>query len=143
MKPGMSLMLCMGLALTACGGAMTPEEAAAEETATLATAEAALDSCGTWSSWSNTGATACEPSSTCGSYWACESRLNADDAESLSGGPEHRIPVCPPGQSAVLRYNPAKYNQQSSYRVCFDAAGNYTRTEYQYQTVFSVCGGGC
>ncbi|RKH59230.1 hypothetical protein D7W81_27650 [Corallococcus aberystwythensis] len=132
--------MCTGLALTACGGALTPEEAAAEETAALATSEAALASCGTWSSWTNTGATSCEPRSTCGSEWRCEPNLKGGDAQSLTGGPEGLIPVCPPGESAVRYDKNGRFNQQSSYRVCFDAAGNYTHTEYQYQSVFSACG---
>ncbi|WP_375760171.1 hypothetical protein [Corallococcus exercitus] len=132
--------MCTGLALTACGGAMTPEEAAAEEAA-LTTSEAALGSCANWSTWTNTGVTTCAPRSTCGSYWRCEPLRNAGDAPSVAGGPEYRPPLCPEGEVAVQYYNPGKFNQQSSYRVCFDAAGNYTHTEYQYQSVFSVCGG--
>ncbi|MGE6759600.1 hypothetical protein ACQKGO_16380 [Corallococcus interemptor] len=143
MKPGIALLLCTGLALTACGGAMTPEEAAAEEAAALATSEAALGSCANWSTWTNTGVTSCAPRSTCGTYWVCERRLKGDEPESVAGGPESSAPVCRAGEVAVPYTRPGLYNQQSSYRVCFDAAGNYTHTEYQYQTVFSVCGGGC
>ncbi|WP_277991507.1 hypothetical protein [Corallococcus macrosporus] len=35
---------------------------------------------------------------------------------------------------------PGTLIEQSSYRVCFDAAGNYTHTEYQYQSVNGACG---
>ncbi|WP_147450319.1 hypothetical protein [Corallococcus carmarthensis] len=145
MKPGVSLLravawVCTSLALTACGGAMTPEEAAADEAA-LATSEAALGSCGTWSGWANTGATTCQPNASCGNYWVCERRLKADDAPSIAGGPEQRPPVCPSGEVAVMYYELGKYNQQSQYRVCFDAAGTYTHTEWQYQTVSGGCSG--
>jgi hypothetical protein len=145
MKPGSSLLravagVCAGLALTACGGAMTPEETGAEQAA-LATSEAALASCGTWSGWTNTGTTTCEPNGSCGHYWVCEWRLKADEAPAIDGEPQQRPPVCPSGQVAVMYYNLGKYNQQSQYRVCFDAAGNYTHTEYQYQKVSGGCSG--
>ncbi|CAM3190246.1 hypothetical protein G4177_33715 [Corallococcus sp. ZKHCc1 1396] len=147
MKPGSSLLRAVALvgtslALTACGGVMTPEEAAAEEAAALATVEAELGSCGTWSSWTNTGTTSCAPSTMCDFYWVCERLLKEDDAESIlgEGGSVNRPPVCPSGQTAVRRYESGRSNQQSSYRVCFNDAGTYTHTEYQYQTVFSTCG---
>ena len=142
MKPGIALLLCTGLALTACGGAMTPEEAAAEESAALATSEASLaGSCGTWSGWTNTGATSCKPNSSCGTYWRCERQLAADPAPVRDDGPQQRPPVCPIGQVAVMYYELGSFNQQSQYRVCFDAAGNYTHTEWQYQTVAGSCTG--
>ncbi|RKH37945.1 hypothetical protein D7V93_41575 [Corallococcus llansteffanensis] len=120
---------------------MTPEEAAAEEAAALATVEAELGSCGTWSSWTNTGATTCDSMTTCGYYWACEASAKGDDAGSVAGGgSENLIPVCPPGESPVRRYNLGKSLQQSSYRVCFNEAGTYTHTEYQYQYVAGTCG---
>ncbi|WP_147447244.1 hypothetical protein [Corallococcus sp. CA054B] len=141
MKPGIALLLCTGLALTACGGAMTPEEAAAEETAALATSEAELASCGTWSGWTNTGVSSCQPNSACGNYWRCEPRLAPEAAPALDDGPQQRPPVCPSGQVAVMYYELGKYNQQSQYRVCFDSAGNYTHTEWQYQNVSGGCSG--
>ncbi|RKG82458.1 hypothetical protein [Corallococcus terminator] len=147
MKPGTSLLravalVCTGLALTACGGAMTPEEAAAEEALALATSEAELGSCGTWSGWTNTGVTSCAPKNTCGGYWVCEPFVRGGDPESLigGGGSENSAPSCREGEVAVRYYNLGTSNQQSSYRVCFNAAGTYTHTEYQYQAVFSACG---
>ncbi|CAM3189445.1 hypothetical protein G4177_33665 [Corallococcus sp. ZKHCc1 1396] len=146
MKSGTSLLravalVCTSLALTACGGAMTPEEAAAEEAMALASVEAELGSCGTWSGWSNTGASSCAPQSSCGFYWVCEPWAKGGDPESLvgGGGSEDAAPVCPVGETARRYNNPGRFNQQSSYRVCFNAAGTYTHTEYQYQSVFNTC----
>ncbi|WP_338278651.1 tetratricopeptide repeat protein [Corallococcus caeni] len=137
MKAGVSLLravagVCMGLALTACGGPMTPEEAVAEE-AMLATTEAALGSCANWSEWTNTGATYCDSRPGCGYEWRCEPWLKGGDAQSL-------IPVCPDGETPVRYDKPGTFIEQSSYRVCFDEAGNYTHTEYQYQSVAGACG---
>ncbi|MCY1041286.1 hypothetical protein OV208_08145 [Corallococcus sp. bb12-1] len=146
MKPGTSLLravalVCTSLALTACGGAMTPEEAAAEEALALATSEAELGSCGTWSGWTNTGASSCGATTSCGFYWVCEPFAKEGDPESLvgGGGIEGAAPSCPIGETA-RRYNYlGRFNQQSSYRVCFNEAGTYTHTEYQYQNIFNTC----
>ncbi|MBN9684325.1 hypothetical protein JYJ93_17935 [Corallococcus sp. NCSPR001] len=134
--------VCTGLALTACGGPMTAEEAAAEE-ASLATAEAALGSCATWSEWSNTGEQICTDNRTCGYYWYCEGDPMAVNTRSLAGGggPETLPPPCDDGSYPYQRGKPGLSNLQSSYRVCFDASGTYTHTEYQYQYAFSgTCG---
>ena len=146
MKAGASLLravalVCTSLALTACGAAMTPEEAAAGEAAALATVESELGSCGTWSGWTNVGVADCQTSTSCGFYYRCERYLKAGDPESApdEGGPENRPPACPPGETAVRYYNDGLYNKQSSYRVCFNDAGTYTHTEYQYQNVLNSC----
>ncbi|GMT95921.1 hypothetical protein KH5H1_00400 [Corallococcus caeni] len=145
--PGMSLLrvvagVCTGLALTACGGPMTPEEAAVEDAA-LATSESALGSCGTWSEWSNTGSQYCMDNRSCGSYLYCEGDELAGNTRSIAGGggPENAPPLCEDGTPPYWRGKPGLSNLQSSYRVCFDAAGNYTHTEYQYQYAFGgTCG---
>ncbi|MBZ4333653.1 hypothetical protein [Corallococcus sp. AS-1-12] len=134
MKSGMALLLCTGLALKACGGAMTPEESAA-----LATSEAALSSCGEWVGWSDTGLERCMASSICGTTWVCEPRLTADAAPSLDEGPQQRPPVCPSGQVAVPYTNLGMMRYQFQYRACYDDAGNYTHTEYQYRNYASSC----
>ncbi|RUO90486.1 hypothetical protein D7Y11_24930 [Corallococcus sp. AB018] len=144
--PGMSLLrvvvgVCTGLALTACGGPMTPEEAAAEE-ASLATTEAALGSCANWSEWINSGGQYCSDNRACGLYWYCEGDPMAAAPRSITGGgPEHLPPPCDDGSYPYQRGKPGLFNQQYSYRVCFDAGGTYTHTEYQYQYAFSgTCG---
>ncbi|MBN9684324.1 MULTISPECIES: hypothetical protein [unclassified Corallococcus] len=138
MKPGVALLLCTGLALTACGGAMTHEEATAGET-TLATSEAALITCGDWVGWSDTGVVRCLSNPDCGTTWVCEPRLKADDAPSLDDGPQQRPPVCPAGQVAVPYVNSGMMRYQFQYRACYDEALNYTHTEYQYRNYASSC----
>ena len=120
MKPGVALLravavVCTSLALTACGGPMTQEEAAAAEAEALVSQEAELGSCANWSGW----------------YW---------DGYSISCGVRLSCGTsCDEyGQCEV---NPAAYKQEYSYRTCFDQYGNYTHTEYQYRRgSFSYCG---
>lgn len=120
MKPGVTLLrvvavVCTSLALTACGGPMTEEEAAAVEAEALVSQEAEVGSCAGWSEWLWDGSsTTCYPRLSCGTY--CDEFGNCD-------------------------VNLAAYAQQYSYRVCFDQYGNYTHTEYQYRTGgFLSCG---
>jgi hypothetical protein len=130
MKPGVVLLraaavVCTSLALTACGGPMTEEEAAALEAEAsraeavepeaLASQEAEVGACTTWSAYSWDGSSiACGVRFSCGTY--CDEYGNCE-------------------------VNPAAYRQESSYRVCFDEYGNYTHTEYQYRRgAFLYCG---
>ena len=106
-------MVCTSLALTACVGPMTEEETAVEQEATavegeaLASQTAAAGSCAGWSAWDWDGSsTICGVRFTCGTY--CDEFGNCG-------------------------VNPASYEQEYSYRVCFDQNGNYSYTEYQYQ----------
>ncbi len=93
---------------------MTEEEAAAVEAETLASQEAEVGSCGTWSAWEPSGGEVCRPRISCGSY--------CDEYGCVANG--------------------GAYQQLQSYRVCFDQYGNYTHTEYQYKsgTTFLYCG---
>nr|WP_240359565.1 hypothetical protein [Pyxidicoccus trucidator] len=129
------------LALTACGGDLTPEEAALLEADALAQAESELGSCANWSQWYNNGATTCEYRS-CGFYWYCPGDpLRAVPSNNSGDKPDGLLPPpCEDGSYPTREYNPGTFAQQESYRVCFDAAGNYTHTEYQYQTALSTCG---
>jgi hypothetical protein len=90
------------------------DELAANEQAL--TEEAALTgSCGTWSSWSWDG-----QSATCGVRLACGT-------------------YCDP--NGICDVNPASFQREYSYRVCFDQFGNYLNTEYQYRNGrFIACG---
>lgn len=120
MKPGVTLLravalMCTSLALTACGGTMTEEEAAAVEAEALSSQQAELSSCGTWSAWYWDGS-----SITCGVRLACGT--NCDEY-------------------GYCEVNPAAYKQEYSYRTCFDQYGNYTHTEYQYKRgAYLYCG---
>lgn len=111
MKPGVTLLravagVCTSLALTACGGPMTEQEAAAEEAEALATQEAEAGSCANWSGWSWDGTSVtCAPRLSCGTY--CDEFGHCDA-------------------------NPATVTREHRYRVCFDQWGNYTHTEYEY-----------
>ena len=109
------------LALTACVSPMTEEETAAEQEVSsvkgeaLAPQTAAGGSCANWSGWDWDGySTTCNVRLACGTY--CDEFGNCD-------------------------VNPATYEQQYSYRVCFDQFGNYAYTEYQYrQGPYLSCG---
>ncbi len=148
MKVGTTLLravavVCTSLALTACGGAMTEEEAAAVEAEALASQEAEVGACTNWTTeWYNTGTPWCEGSTACGSYWECEPYARKDNTESaLAGNPEdENIIYCPDGYTPVRYGRDATFTQQYSYRVCFDEAGNYTHTEYQYRNARTACG---
>jgi hypothetical protein len=149
MKAGITLLravavVCTGLALSACGGAMTEQEAAAPETEALATSEAELGSCANWSTeWYNTGNSWCDQSTACGYYWDCEPvwARGGDEASLAGGGQEdENIIYCPDGYEPVRRGKDATFAEQYSYRVCFDEAGNYTHTEYQYRGARTACG---
>lgn len=129
MKPGVALLravavVCTSLALTACGGPMTEEEAAAVEAEAaqvsvepeaLATQEAETYACTNWSAYAWDGS-----SITCAIVLRCGT-------------------VC--DEYGNCEVNPAAFQELSSYRVCFDQYGNYTHTEYQYkQGSFLYCG---
>ena len=120
MKPVVTLLravslVCAGLALTACGGPMTEEEATALESEALASQKAELGSCTNWSEWYWDGS-----STTCGVRLSCGTYCDGYTCE----------------------VNPAAFKLMSSYRVCFDQNGNYTHTEYQAprQGGFLSCG---
>jgi hypothetical protein len=135
------VLMSTSLALTACGGAMTEEEAAALEAEALATSSADLGSCAGWSQWYNTGATSCGTHSTCGYTWSCDYYVRGGESGlAAGGGTEEQAYYCDDGSPAYRIYNPATFSQQESYRVCFDQYGNYTHTEYQYTSVKSSCG---
>lgn len=114
-------VVCTSLALTACVGPMTEEEtvveqeAAAAEGEALAPQTAAVGSCAGWSAWGWDGySTTCGVRLACGTY--CDENGNC-------------------------YVNPASYEQDYSYRVCFDQSGNYAYTEYQYRSgTFLSCG---
>src|SRR5262245_15045235 len=99
-------LVCTSLALTACVGPATEEEAAAmEEEAAAVEVEAltsqtpSVGSCANWSSWYWDGySVTCGVRLSCGTY--CDDFGNCD-------------------------VNPASYKQEYSYRVCFDQYGNY------------------
>ncbi len=136
------VLMSTGLALTACGGAMTEEEAAAMEAEAMTTSEADLGSCATWSEWSYAGPGYCGTHSTCGFTWSCDymARGGGSGPTAMGGNVEQQALYCDDGSLAYKIFNPANYDQQSSYRVCFDAGGNYTHTEYQYRYAKSTCG---
>jgi hypothetical protein len=91
-------------ALAACVEPVELDDGAAGEEA-LSSHSSALGACTGWSSWYWDGSsTTCGVRLACGTY--CDEFGNCD-------------------------VNPATFGQESSYRVCFDAAGNYTHTEYQ------------
>jgi hypothetical protein len=130
MKPGVTLLraiagVCTSLALTACGGPMTEQEAAAVEAEAaqavpveneaLASQEAEVGSCANWSGWYWDGSSiTCGRVLRCGTY--CDEYGNCD-------------------------VNPAAFQQLYRYRACFDQWGNYTHTEYQYtQGSYLYCG---
>lgn len=129
------------LAVTACGGEeLTSEELASLEAEALATSEAELGSCAGWSQWISSGQTTCEYRS-CGYTWQCvPGYAHGGDTSVRGEQPDSLIPHCEPGTVLVREYNPATFAQQYSYRACFNEAGTYTHTEYQYQTVFATCG---
>ncbi|MCP3143461.1 hypothetical protein [Pyxidicoccus xibeiensis] len=129
------------LALAACGGELTPEEAASLEADALGQAESELGSCANWSEWNNTGATTCEYQG-CGYYLSCDDYIAGMLADDSTEEPDKAPPpLCPDGYSYPHRvYNPGTFAQQYSYRACFNEAGAYTHTEYQYQNVLSTCG---
>ncbi len=112
MRSGLVLLrtvavVCTSLALTACVGPMTEEETAVEDEA-LASQTAAVGSCAGWSAWGWDGySTTCGVRLSCGTY--CDEFGNCG-------------------------VNPASYEQEYSYRVCFDQYGNYAYTEYQYRS---------
>ncbi|SEU05708.1 hypothetical protein [Stigmatella erecta] len=137
-----AVLMSTGLALTACGGAMTEEDAAAMEAETLTTSTAGLSSCAGWSEWYFSGPGYCGTHSTCGYTWSCDYLLNAGEKgpTDLGGDMEKRALYCDDGSLAYRIYNPATFDQQASYRTCFDASGNYTHTEYQYRYAKSTCG---
>ncbi|WP_375771485.1 hypothetical protein NR798_11450 [Archangium gephyra] len=130
-------LMTTGLALTACGGAMTEEEAAALEAESMNTSAAELGSCAGWSEWSATGGSYCGSHSTCGYTWSCDYLRNGG---TTAMDVNQQIYYCDDGSPAYKVYNPATFSEQSSYRVCFDQYGNYTHTEYQYQYAKSACG---
>jgi hypothetical protein len=145
MKTGMLRAIALvstGLALTACGGAMTEQEAAAAEAEALATSEAELGACTNWSAeWVGTGNAYCDESFSCGYYWSCDPWMRGGGETALAGGPaEENIIYCPDGYDPVRHGKDATFSEQYSYRVCFDEAGNYTHTEYQYRYTRTACG---
>jgi hypothetical protein len=135
------VLMSTGLALTACGGTMTEEEVAAMEAEALDTASADLGSCAGWSEWYGTGSTYCGIHSACGFTWSCDSYARGGESgPSAMGNVEEQIYYCGDGTPAYKIINPATFSMQESYRVCFDQYGNYTHTEYQYQSAMSTCG---
>ncbi|MCP3139449.1 hypothetical protein [Pyxidicoccus xibeiensis] len=129
------------LALTACGGDLPPAEAGALEADALGQAESELGSCANWSEWNNSGATTCEYRS-CGFYWHCDGEWLAGAPANDSGAEPDELlpPPCEDGSYPYRVNNPGTFAQQYSYRACFNEAGTYTHTEYQYQNVLSTCG---
>jgi hypothetical protein len=132
----LSALVGASLALTACGGAMTEQEAMEAEA--LAQSEAALSACTNWSEWSTVG-TSCEARG-CGFDWVCGGW--ADGSKDAADGetPEGLIPYCEDGSTPIRVNRLSTYNLRQSYRVCFDAYGNYTHTEYMTDTAFGTCG---
>ncbi|MFP2931970.1 hypothetical protein ACLESO_43755 [Pyxidicoccus sp. 3LG] len=132
------------LAMAACGGDLASEEPMAPEADALVQAESELGSCANWSQWIANGSYTCDANTSCGSTWQCIPGLRGgDDTASLQGGdgePDEFIPTCDPGYVLVRVGNPGRYNQEYSYRACFNEAGTYTHTEYQYRYVAGVCG---
>ncbi|HZI15036.1 MAG TPA: hypothetical protein VE153_31990 [Myxococcus sp.] len=136
MKRGVALLrwvavVCTSLSLTACGGDMTAGEppVVEAEAEALASQEAAVSSCGTWSAWYPTGNTQCRPRASCGIYGYCVPSDSFPQDES-----------CPPGQARIYDTHSTQ-EEWASYRVCFDQYGNYSHTEYQYRYYFMYCGG--
>jgi len=145
MKAGITLLravavVCTGLALTACGGAMTEQEAASSEV--LATSEAELGWCGTWTTeWYNSGNSYCDESLSCGYYGDCVPYARQGDESALAGGQEdENVIYCPEGYEPIRRGKDATFAEQYSYRVCWNEYGQYTHTEYQYRSTRTACG---
>ncbi|MFP2908332.1 hypothetical protein ACLESD_25425 [Pyxidicoccus sp. 3LFB2] len=133
-------MVSATLALTACGGEeLAGEELASVDTETLASSEAELGSCANWSEWSNTGQAYCDYRS-CGFRWECGYVRNPNGDTSARAEQDENIIYCEDGTVAMRVYNPGTFSEQSSYRVCFNEAGTYTHTEYQYRSVLATCG---
>jgi hypothetical protein len=114
MKPAVALLravavVCTSLALTACGGPMTEEEAAAVEAEALVSQEAEVGACTNWSSY----------------YWDGSS-INCDGVRLGCGTWCDEYGNC--------GVNPATFQTLTSYRTCYDQWGNYTHTEYRYTT---------
>lgn len=135
------VLMSTSLALTACGGAMTEEEAAALEAEALSTSSAELGSCAGWSEWYNTASSYCGTHTSCGYTWSCDylAREGSDGLAAVGGG-EQQLYYCDDGSVGYKIYNPATKTQQESYRACFDQYGGYTHTEYQHQYAMTSCG---
>jgi hypothetical protein len=134
-----AMMVGASLAMAACGGPMTPEEAATLENDAVAQSESELGSCNGWSEWIPTGNQTCEYRG-CGSYLTCDPEYikGQDGAAKVNDG--ENMLYCPDGGPAWRVYNPGTFNETYSYRVCFDQYGNYTHTEYQYSSALAACG---
>lgn len=132
-------MAGVSLALAACGGEMTPDEAAAAESEALAQSEAELGSCANWSEYIPTGNQYCANRG-CGYTWECGFAKSPDEAAKGTETPDQNIIYCDDGSTPVRVANPGTYAETYSYRVCFDEAGNYTHTEYQYSSSLVTCG---
>jgi hypothetical protein len=101
-----ALAISASVALAGCVEPIALEEGLPGEEA-LSAQSSALGACTGWSGWYWDGSsTTCDVRLACGTY--------CDD-------------------SGVCDVNPATYKQEYSYRVCFDASGGYTHTEYQYR----------
>ncbi|QSQ28575.1 hypothetical protein JY651_47850 [Pyxidicoccus parkwayensis] len=127
------------LAMAACGGEMTPEEAANLENEALAQSESELGSCNNWSEFTPTGSQFCDYRG-CGSYLTCDPEYVKNPDAAAKGTGEENIYYCPDGSPPWRVYRPGTFAETSSYRVCFDQYGNYTHTEYQYSSTLVTCG---
>ncbi|QSQ22510.1 hypothetical protein JY651_46620 [Pyxidicoccus parkwayensis] len=133
------VMAGASLAMAACGGEMTPEEAALAENEALTQSESELGSCNNWSEYNPTGNTFCDYRS-CGYTWTCDDWYAKGSNAAAKETPDENILYCENGMPAYRVPNPGTFAETYSYRVCFDQYGNYTHTEYQYSSSLMACG---
>ncbi|MBJ6766027.1 hypothetical protein JGU66_35185 [Myxococcaceae bacterium JPH2] len=135
------------LALSACG-AMPGDENAPLGDDSVVESKAALgscpgyDSCAAFSPWVDVpGTTTCTEDTSCGYTWVCGSCFAGGAQDELKDNTDPSfIPQCPPGSCPQTVGKPAKYVQQTRYRVCYNPAGQ-SCTDREYQTGAKVaCG---